>query len=66
MHRLIGVEPDQLSETCRIADPIEPLTDHAIAYAGQSDLMEQTYANWDARPRERTALNDIILIGALN
>ncbi|MEM1197784.1 MAG: nitroreductase family protein [Pseudomonadota bacterium] len=65
VHQMIGIEPEKVREVFGIADTIEPLTALAIGYAGQSDVVEQTYADRDARPRERTALTDIILHGAL-
>ena len=65
VHQMIGIEPDKVREAFGIADPIEPLTGLAIGYAGKSDVVEQTYAERDARPRERTPLSDLILHGTL-
>ncbi len=65
VHQMIGIEPDKVREAFAIADPMEPLTALAIGYAGKSDLLEQTYADRDARPRERIHLDDIILHGTL-
>lgn len=65
VHQMIGIDPDKARTAFNLPPSIEPLTGLAIGYAGGADVVDETYAKRDDRPRERKSLEDLILHGSL-
>jgi nitroreductase len=65
VHQMIGIEPDKAREVFGLAASQEAFTALAIGYPGSAEHIPEAYAQRDEKLRERKALTDIIIAGAL-
>jgi nitroreductase len=63
VHQMIGIDPDRCRDVFGITGSLEPLTALAIGYAGDASHVEGVYAERDRKPRERKAMDTLVIAG---
>jgi len=63
VHQMSGINPDRARELFELPDSLEPFTVLAIGYPGDLETADEGFANRDRRPRERKAVEDLIVRG---
>ena len=64
VHQMIGIDPDSARAVFGIEGSLEPLTALAIGYAGEPHHIPESYAERDAKPRERKPVDDFLIGGS--
>ena len=65
VHQMIGIDPDAAREVFSLQESQEAYTALAIGYLGSPGHVEATFAERDAKPRERMAVEEFILEGGV-
>lgn len=63
VHQMSGINPDKARELFELPDSLEPFTALAIGYPGDLKTADEGFASRDRRPRERKAVEDLIVRG---
>lgn len=65
VHQMAGIEPEKAVTTFDLGEGIVPVTALAIGYAGENPALAEDIAKRDQRPRERKAIEDLLVAGGL-
>ena len=65
VHQMSGIQPQIAIDTFALPADISPITGMAIGYPGSNPALDENIAQRDARPRERKAVSELVLVGSL-